>query len=158
MTHAVSVQGDCVAIVDYWLAGLKSAHYKASYVVWWTPQLIFNLVQVGIPQLSAAACPTTDGKTCTSGIYRPPNPNLMDLITVTGAGARIAGATISVVGQNRTAATDTSGIAVISYPPCYRLEVPKIGETAAPAHVPTPCKWTATARKEAYQDVNFSLP
>ncbi len=112
-----------------------------------------NLQNVQLP-LSASACPTLDRKSCLQpGQAGPRGSPLMDIVTVTSNGTPVGGATVSVSGQNSTALTNASGVAVITYQPCVTQTH---GPTGVPVAVPTPCG--ATASKPGYQPFGTTLP
>ncbi len=169
--RGASVVGDCVNIEESLPIGVKSALYKVTYVVWWTPGpatitgktattstsgtnlTLQNLQNVQLP-LSASACPTLDRKSCLQpGQARPRGSPLMDIVTVTSNGTPVGGATVSVSGQNSTALTNASGEAVITYQPCLTQTH---GPTGVPVAVPTPCG--AAASKAGYQPFSIGLP
>jgi hypothetical protein len=180
-THKVDVVADCVYIQDYWPPGLKSAHYKASYVVWWTPSplnLTGTTAHTGLPSggpitnkstplqlaqspaLSATVCPTIDGKSCASfgPLGRPIGAPVMDIVTVTSGGKPAAGAAVSVSGQPTvTATTNANGVAVVTHLACFAPGgVPRVGQTTVPVRTPVPCQ--ATVTMPGYQSASISLP
>jgi len=117
-----------------------------------------NLQSLQLLTLSASLCPTLDGKSCLpANQVRPANSALMDIVTVTSNGAPVGGATVTVSGQNSTAVTNASGVAVISHQPCYPpgSQVSQVGK-AAPVRTPVPCG--ATVSKPGYQTFGTTLP
>jgi len=160
---------DCVNVQAN-LTGAPWEHFKASYVVWWTPGYthigsntglsggqISNIGRVQL--LSARVCPTADGKSCLPPSALRTGSQLMDIVTVTSSGHPMAGVTVSVSAQPTfTAVTDASGIAIIRHLPCYPLgsQVPKVGQTSVPVRTPVPC--AATASQSGFQTLNISLP
>lgn len=107
-----------------------------------TPQQL----HVQLPALTAAV--STNG---------PANSPVTDVATVTSSGAPVAGANVTV--GRTTVVTNASGQAVFSHAACYAgSQVAKVGATTAPARMPVPCGWTATASKAGYQSFSFTLP
>lgn len=166
--HRASVNSgypDCVNIQAN-LTGAPWEHFKASYVVWWTRTKNAGPV-LNFPTLSATSCPTADGKSCLPANAPRSGSPLMDIVKVTSSGSMlgavtltnggpVAGATISVSGQQSTAVTNASGIAVITYLPCYTGQVPKVGQRTLPVRRQVPCQATVSA--PGLQPISISLP
>ncbi|PYT96585.1 MAG: hypothetical protein DMG38_23240 [Acidobacteria bacterium] len=106
MAHGISAEADCVRIYDYWLPG-TTAHYKATYVVSWTPAAnpigipttttkphLGGPALAAQPLLAVSACPTVDGKTCLASRPSGATNSLVAIVTVRGGtsnGAAVAG-------------------------------------------------------------------
>jgi len=190
LAHGIQVDGkrpDCVDITARLAPGAKSAHFKATYVVWWTPpsgptgtQIIKpNTANTGqtsgagisnrvtpfqqgqLPALAVTVCPTVDGKGCTSfgPLGRPAGAPVMDIVTVTSAGKPVAGATVSVSGQPTiTAVTNASGVAVITHQPCFAPGSQVPKVGQTTVPVRTQVPCGATVSKSGYQPFSTTLP
>jgi pimeloyl-ACP methyl ester carboxylesterase len=117
-----------------------------------TRPLLATLGQM--PALSASACATVNGKSClAAGQTRPRSASVMSIVVVANGGSPVAGASISVPGQNSQALTNASGVAVINYNPCVSSS---LGPQGVPIAMPAPCQ--ASATKSGYQPFSFTLP
>lgn len=115
-------------------------------------------LQIQLPTLSATACASADGKSCTANTVAPQNAP-WDIVIVTSGGAPVGGANITVGVQSLTT-TNAKGVAVISRL-CYvsGSQVAQVNGKVVPVRTPVPCgQRTATTSAIGYQASSITLP
>lgn len=122
-----------------------------------------------VPLLQARVCPTADGRTCSA----PPTVSktqeatvlLKAIVTVTGNGQPVAGATVAVPGS-ASAVTDSHGTAVVTYHLFAQKSVPEGGNDprgkprsfVASGSTTTFIAPVASISKAGYQSASVDLP
>jgi pimeloyl-ACP methyl ester carboxylesterase len=122
-----------------------------------------------LPALQARACPTADGRTCSAPPTVPKAQEatalLKAIVTVTGNGQPVAGATVAVRGS-ASVVTDSHGAAVVTYHLFAEKSAPEGGNDprgkprsfAASGSTTTFTAPMASISKAGYQSASVDLP